>query len=213
MLLAKGASIECLDQSDESPLLWALRACTSGLRERVTRSHGAVITNGTGDTNAVALLKAGCDPNAKDRYRCTPLMSATVHGKVRVIAALLESLRIDQDALDDCGRSAFSEDQRAKYFHDILGILSQCSDKISSLPESILRMDGYQGGMACDVWQIYIDGDGAYYRCSTCNNYQFAICDDCKARGIMCLNGSHEMRQFEQDRFGLTTCIVLAVDF
>ena len=56
MLLAKGASIECLDQSDESPLLWALRACTSGLRERVTRSHGAVITNGTGDTNAVVRL-------------------------------------------------------------------------------------------------------------------------------------------------------------
>ncbi|PWY73512.1 hypothetical protein BO83DRAFT_35165 [Aspergillus eucalypticola CBS 122712] len=160
----------------------------------------AVITNGTGDTNAVvrlllryganpnigshhsrvplfsainsgsaasveALLKAGCDPNAKDRYRCTTPMSATVRGKVRVIAALLRSPRIDQDAPNDYGRSAFSKDQKAKYFHDIVGILSQCSDKIAGLPECILRLDGYQGEMACDVCQDYMDGDGAYYHC------------------------------------------------
>lgn len=129
MLLAKGASVEYLDQSGVSPLLWALRACTSRLREIVTRSYGAVITNGTGDTNAVvwlllryganpnigshhsrvplfwaissssaasveALLKAGCDPIAKNRYGRPPLMSATIRGKVWIIAALLTSLRI-----------------------------------------------------------------------------------------------------------------------
>lgn len=124
-------------------------------------------------------------------------MSATVGGKVRVIAALLKSLRIDQDALDDYRRSAVMEGRRARYFHDIMVILSECSDKIASLPESILRLDGHQREMACDVRQVYVDGGGAYYRCSRCNDYQVAISDDCKARGITCLNGSHEMRQFK----------------
>ncbi|PYH33678.1 uncharacterized protein BO87DRAFT_436873, partial [Aspergillus neoniger CBS 115656] len=219
--------------SGESPLLWALRACTSRLREIVIRSYGAVITNGTGDTNAVVSLllryganpnirshhgrvplfwaiksgsvalvetplKAGCDPIAKNRYRCTPLMSATVRGKGQGDSSIIQIAGIHQDALDDCGRSAVTEGRKVNNFHDILGILSQCSDKIASLPESILRLDGYQREVACDMCQVYIAGDGVYYRCSRCNDYQFAICDDCKTRGMVCLNGSHEMRQLEQ---------------
>lgn len=140
-------------------------------------------------------------------------MSATVSGEVWMIAALLESLRIDQDALDDYGRNAVMEGRRAKNFHDMLVILSDWSDKNATLPESILRLDGNQGEMACDVCQVYIDGNGVCYRRSRCNGYHFAICDDCKARGIACLNGSHEMRQWEQKQLMVETCIVLAVDF
>lgn len=94
MLLAKGASIECLDQSGESPLLWALRACTtSRLRERVTRSHGAVITNGTGDTNAVVklLLRYAFTPNIRSHHGRVPLFWATNRGSAASVEALLKA--------------------------------------------------------------------------------------------------------------------------
>ncbi|BCS04157.1 DC1 domain-containing protein [Aspergillus luchuensis] len=112
------------------------------------------------------------------------------------------------------------EGRRARYFHVILAILSQCSGKISSLPESILRLDGYQGEVACDVCQVYVDGDGVYYRCSRCNDYRFAICDDCKTRGMVHLSEWGRMKCVNwnrsnltrSDELGLMICIVLAAD-
>lgn len=55
------------------------------------------------------LLKAGSNPNMKDKYGRTPLMGAEVRKMEQVVAALLEAQSLDRDATDVFGRTALIE--------------------------------------------------------------------------------------------------------
>lgn len=92
MLLIRGA-VDCIYQSGESPLFGALKACPSGLGERITRGYRSMTRNETGDTNAVVklLLRYGADPNIRNRHGRVSLFWVLNYGSGASVEALLRA--------------------------------------------------------------------------------------------------------------------------
>jgi ankyrin repeat protein len=102
------------------------------------------------------LLKAGSDPNKKDKYGRTPLMGATVRGLGNIVAALLEAPDIDRDATDVFGRTALME-ATARNQCRITKLLSQDrgEDLVWDSSEDSVE-SGDHGDIICDICHRHI---------------------------------------------------------
>lgn len=143
------------------------------------------------------LLKAGTDPNKKDKYGRTPLMGATVCGLRNTVVALLEAPDIDRDATDVFGRTALMEATTRRH-RRIAKLLSRDHRDDPEWGSFHPGDDfGPRGNVICAVCRASTFLECAN-RCSICNFAQFDICEECQRFGAICLDDTHQLVKQEK---------------
>jgi hypothetical protein len=167
------------DDTDRTPL-W--RAAANG--------HEAVVE--------LLLATERVNPNSKDRYGQTPLLQAAGNGREAVVKLLLNNDKVDTGFIKKFRNTPLSRAMKTGNsgvikllleHYDKNGIIV-CDEGVST--EASLVVD-IKGHIVCDICDSIIPDVKVHYHCDICRSGDFDICQDCRVRGALCLNNSHEL--------------------